>query len=107
VNKVIGLLLCLGLMGCTQYNPANVDTDNVVECENDFGVRIHGSICGPNEGKPLTIYMTVVRSADMHEWVENSNKTYGTRERCEKVARSNERCIAFLGYLPYDWERND
>ena len=25
----------------------------------------------------------------------------------EKVAELNERCIPFLGYLPYDWERND
>ena len=54
----------------------------------------------------MTIYMTVVRSADMHEWVVG-NKIHFTRERCQKVAKSNERCIAFLGYLPYDWERND
>ena len=60
-----------------------------------------------DEGKFETIYMAVVRSADMHEWTFVGNKVHFTREQCEKVAESNERCIPFLGYLPYDWERND
>ena len=43
----------------------------------------------------------------MKVWVLADRPAYETKKSCEKAAESSERCIPLLGYLPYDWERND